>query len=380
VKIGFDISQTGNDKAGCGYFADSLIQQLAAGNDRDRYFLYSAFGMTFWNPKHDEETRRIAKDNFTHLLDELSHQETLHFWDNSTPVDEERLGMPDVIHSNNFSCPRLKNARLVYTLYDLAFIDYPDFSLEENRFNCFNGVFNAAMRADLIVAISEYSRRRFLQIFPHYPVERMRVIYLGSRFENVDAETPIADLESNSFWLSVGTLEPRKNLRQTLRAYKQYIDSYADPKALVLVGGQGWLETDLDRFIAELELGDRIRKLGYVDDATLKWLYKNCWAFIYPSLYEGFGLPVLEAMSLGAAVITSNVTSLSEVGGEAVLYVNPTQETEIVDAFAKLKDGQLRERLKAIAPKQASQFSWQKTAAKTLQAYEDVLKLPKKLC
>ncbi|MDZ7962345.1 MAG: glycosyltransferase family 1 protein [Aulosira sp. DedQUE10] len=379
MKIGFDISQTGKAKAGCGYFAASLIQKLIEEYDNNDYLLYSAFGKTFWDPEHGKSTCRFYKSNCTHLLDNLSHQDYLAFWSATKSIDEGKLGNPDIVHANNFSCPHLTFARLVYSLHDLSFIDYPEYTSEENRWNCFNGVFDAAIRADLIIAISEYSRQRFLEIFPHFPVERTRVVYLGSRFEDGGDEKPVAVLEPNNFWLSVGTLEPRKNLRRTLRAYKQYVDINPDSKPLILVGGQGWLEDDLDQFITNIGLTKRIIRLGYVDDPTLKWLYKNCWAFIYPSIYEGFGLPVLEAMSLGTAVLTSNTTSLPEVGGGAVLYVDPTNEADILAGFTKLNDGKLREILKVNAQTQASKFSWMKAATQVTQAYIDVLNMPKKI-
>ena len=378
MKIGFDISQTGKAKAGCGYVADSLIRQLVACDSGNEYLLYSAFGTRFWDPDHGKNTRRLQKSNFTHLLDGLSYQESLNLWSESTLIDEERLGKPDVVHANNFSCPSLTKARVVYTLYDLSFLEYPEFTSEENRWQCFNGVFDATIRADLIIAISEYSRQRFLKVFPHFPSERTRTIYLGNRFEETGVEKPVSELIPNNFWLSVCTLEPRKNLRRTLRAYKQYIDINNNPQPLVLAGGAGWLEDNLNQFIADLGLTKDVYILGYVDDSTLRWLYKNCWAFVYVSLYEGFGLPVLEAMSFGAAVISSNTTSLPEVGGNAVLYVDPANEIEILEAFEKLRDSNLRNYLREKSKQQSKQFSWPKTAEQVLQAYVDVLKMPKR--
>ena len=378
MKIGFDISQTGRGKAGCGYLADSIIQQLSICDINNHYLLYSAFGDRFWDPEHGENTRRIKKANFIHKLDELSHQESLDLW-TALPINEDRLGNPDIIHSNNFSCPHLTNARVVYTLYDMSFLDYPEFTSEENRWQCFNGVFDAAIQSDFVMAISEYSRIRFLQTFPHFPEERTRTIYLGSRFEEAGEERPVQGLKPHEFWLSVCTLEPRKNLRRTLTAYRQYVNNRPDPKPLVLTGEKGWLEDDIDEFITKLELNEYIHKTGYVDDYKLRWLYKNCWAFVYPSIYEGFGLPVLEAMSLGAAVITSNTTSLPEVGGDTVLYVDPMNEIGLLQAFELLTDSKLRDQLKADSQRRSKIFSWSKTVKQLLQLYDDILKLDKRL-
>lgn len=379
MKIGFDISQTGITKAGCGYFADTLIRNLLKIDSDNEYLLYSVFGISFWDPEHSKNISRINKSNCTHLLDKLSYEESIALWSGSTAVNEKKLGEPDIIHANNFSCPKFTKARVVYTLYDLSFLDYPEFTSEENRWKCFNGVFDAALRADLIIAISNYSKQRFLQLFPHFPVERIRVVYLGSRFEEPITEKPFSNLNQNNFWLCVGTLEPRKNLRRTLRAYKHHLDIHLDPKPLVLAGAQGWLEDDIDQFIMNLGLTEYVCKLGYVDDPTLKWLYQNCWAFIYPSIYEGFGLPVLEAMNLGAAIITSNTTSLPEVGGDAVLYVNPIDEIDLTKAFGKMMDEQFRNSLKVNGRKRAENFSWVKNATQVLQSYHDVIKMPPRM-
>jgi glycosyltransferase involved in cell wall biosynthesis len=374
MRIGFDISQTGNAKAGCGYFADNLIKNLVECDLDNEYLLYSAFGNTYFDPDRVRTTRRFSKSNCTHLLDNLNRQDSLAFWSDLNPVDETRLGNPQIVHANNFSCPKLTNAIIVYTLYDVSFLDVPNCSSEENRVVCFNGVFNAALYADYIIAISEYSRKRFLEVFPHFSPDKICVIYPGSRFDGkLGSETPVANLTTDKFWLCVGTLEPRKNLRTLLHAYRQYIDTNDDSKPLVLVGGRGWLEDDLDLFIDNLGLSESVVKLGYVDDSTLRWLYKNCWAFVYPSIYEGFGLPVLEAMSLGAAVITSNTTSLPEVGRDAVLYVNPTNQNEIAEGFAMLNSDELRSKLKVLGQKQSQKFSWEQTASQVLAVYKKLL-------
>lgn len=375
MKIGFDISQTGNYKAGCGYFADNLIKNLVECDRENEYLLYSAFGNTYFDPGHAKNTRRFNNSNCTHLLDDLTHQGSLNFWNSSNNIDETRLGNPHIVHANNFSCPNLATASVVYTLYDVSFLDYPEFSSEENRLSCFNGVFDAALYADFIIAISDYSRKRFLEVFPHFSPDKICAIHLGSRFEESGTEKSVTNLTPDEFWLCVGTLEPRKNLRTLLHAYRQYINAYPNSKPLVLAGGEGWLEDDLEQFIEKLGLSESVIKLGYVDDSTLRWLYKNCWAFVYPSIYEGFGLPILEAMSLGAAVMTSNTTSLPEVGGDAVFYVNPTSQNEIVEGFVMLSKGELRYKLKALGKTRSQNFSWSKTASQTLKVYEKVLRI-----
>jgi glycosyltransferase involved in cell wall biosynthesis len=384
MKIGFDISQTGESKAGCGFFADSLILALTNIDKANEYILYPRFGTSFWDPDAKKTTRKINLSNVSRKLIGSDFGESMVFWKNLPSDAEERLGNPDIIHANNFSCPRgLQHSRMVYTLYDLHFLQYPEWTTEENRCVCFEGVFAAATYGDYIIAISRYSRDRFLEFFPHYPSERIRVVHLGSRFSagnTLKVKSRISRMiKPGEFWLAVGTLEPRKNLRGLLSAFALYKKGQmAIQYPLVLAGGKGWLEDGLEEFIQELGLSDNVHRLGYVSDEDLAWLYSNCFSFVYPSLYEGFGLPVLEALELGAAVITSNTTSLPEVAGDAAYYIDPLDEEDIVRAFNKLaSDADYHKKLKRRAVVQSEKFSWEKSAAAVLDIYREVKNLPK---
>ena len=383
MKIGFDISQTGKNKAGCGYFADSLIQALIRRCTENEYILYPHFGTSFWDPKGESTTPRFDQPHVTRKVIGKDFGKSMAFWGNLPDYAEKDLGNPDLIHSNNYSCPPgLKQARLVYTLYDLSFLEYPDLTTEENRGKCFEGVFSASIYADFIVSISDYSRKKFLEIFPHYPEKRIRVTPLGSRFLSEktgrDQGHALEGLRAGEFWLAVGTLEPRKNLRRLLRAFSDYARQSNSPRPLAIAGGKGWLEQDLKEFIQALDLSNHVLILGYVSDQELAWLYRNCFCFVYPSLYEGFGLPVLEAMGQGAAVITSNGTSLPEVAGDAAHYIDPFDEHGMTEAFLKLgSDRAYREALREKAVIQAEKFSWEKSAEEVLHIYNHVMTLPK---
>ncbi|HSM83556.1 MAG TPA: glycosyltransferase family 1 protein [Nodosilinea sp.] len=344
----------------------------------DRFYLYKTFGDTYWDPGYRKNISSLEYDNCEYPLTFKSKEDSFAFWGNPQGIDEGQVGWPDVIHANNFSSPRLTQARLVYTVYDLSFIDLPECTTEENRHICFNGILTASARADVVVAISHYSKQRFLENFPHYPAERVAVAHLGNRLAAAGPEEPVRTLNpDNPFFLSVGTLEPRKNLRRLLAAYRRYTEQQKSPKPLVLAGGNGWLEDDLGAYIADLKLQHQVHILGYVSDATLRWLYRHCWAFVYPSLYEGFGLPVLEAMGAGAAVITSNTTSLPEVGGEAVLYIDPSSEASIVAALTQIEDPARRSACQEQSLQQARLFAWENSAAAVYAAYEQALQMPR---
>jgi glycosyltransferase involved in cell wall biosynthesis len=374
MRIGFDISQTGNGKAGCGYFADSIIQQLARIDLENEYILYPTFGNVFWDPEWESSTRRVDLPKFRRAEGHTTIDKARAFWSNPPEDLETSLGKPDIIHSNNFFCPRgLKSARLVYTLYDLSFLDHPEWHTEENRLGCFEGVFNACLYADMIVSISEYSRRHFLEMFPHFSPDRIVVVRLASRFSlkpDLGRPASLICLKPGEFWLTVGTLEPRKNQLRLLRAYARLKSSLLKTFPLVMAGGRGWLMEDIHKTAADLGLAEAVIMPGYLDDAALQWLYQNCYAMVYPSLFEGVGLPVLEAMSLGAPVISSNVTSIPEIAGNAGILVDPLAEEEILRAMLRLseEDG-LRESLIELGRKQAKRFSWEAAARSLLECY-----------
>lgn len=388
MRIGFDVSQTGANKAGCGYMAHSLIQTLSQMDQENDYILYSNFGPDFWDPDHAQGTfdgrfLNGRSPNHERRFTNFSHHRSRQFWATPPPDFEQKLGRPDIIHSNNYYCPTgLQQARLVYSLYDLAFLAHPEYTTEANRLVCFNGVFEASLRAAAIVTISQFSRRHFLSLFPHFPAENVKVIPLASRF-NLGAPASSRQMTDwkaappEQYWLTVATLEPRKNLRRLLLAYAALRNSRQTALPLVMAGGKGWLEDGLRSYIQELNIQNHVHLTGYVDDPTLQWLYQNCFAFVYPSLFEGFGLPVVEAMSLGAAVITSSTTSLPEVCGKAAVLIDPTDADALAEAMRRLEnDSDSRADLQQKALIQAAKFSWEKSAEEVLKVYASEVDRP----
>ncbi|MEM8567466.1 MAG: glycosyltransferase family 1 protein [Bacteroidota bacterium] len=377
MKIGFDVSQTGNSKAGCGFYADTLVRHLIPQYSTDHFFLYPTFGNTYWDPNHHKSIGKLEFSNCYYPIRFKTREDSFNYWSSLKGLDEERIGSPDIIHANNFSSPRLQKSKLVYTVYDLSFIDVPECTTEENRHLCFNGMFRASILADMVIAISHHTKKRFLDNFPHFPSERVVVAHLGNRLPVEGVEEPVSSIpQSEPFFLAVGTLEPRKNLRRLLQAYRRYLEQSEAPKSIVLAGANGWLETDLAEYIESLKLTNNVHILGYVSDATLRWLYRSCWAFIYPSIYEGFGLPVLEAMAAGAATIISNATSLPEIGGNAVLYVDPLDKESIAASLVKIDDETCRHHLQSKCYQQAKNFAWSTTASVVYHAYEAAIKMP----
>jgi glycosyltransferase involved in cell wall biosynthesis len=380
MKIGFDVSQTGAAKAGCGYFADGLIREFAAADRTNEYILYPAIGDIFWDPEC-AATFDCHDPNFRRLRIPRDFEESRRFWRNPDENFERKLGSPDVLHANSFYCPQgLKDARLVYTLYDLSFLHEPLWSTEENRAGCFQGVFRASVTADSFLAISRFTKKHFLSTFPHVSADRIEVIYPASRFDGRAAgprPERFRDLQPGGFWLTVGTFEPRKNYHRLLDAYRIHRAAKAS-LPMVLAGGKGWLSDDFDTRLEGLEPGRDVFLPGYVSDSDLAWLFENCFAFIYPSLFEGFGMPVLEALGFGSPVLCSQTSSLPEVAGEAAIYFDPLQPESIAQAMSRMLNGEVnRERMIQAARRRANEFSWTRSAASVHELYEHVVRLPK---
>ena len=381
MKIGFDVSQTGDAKGGCGYFADGLVRALAANDSANEYILYPAVGDFFWDPQ-SAATFACDLPNFRRLSLPRDFDASRRFWRKPAVDFEQTLGSPDVFHANNYYCPHgLRNARLVYTLYDLSFLHEPRWHTESNRVGCFEGVFRASWNADFFVAISKSTKNHFLSTFPHVAEDKIALIYPGSRFEYLTADARperLRNLKPGAFWLAVGTIEPRKNYPRLLDAYRLLRARNPDSPPLVIAGGKGWLCEDFNSHLHGLEDDRDLFLLGYVSDMELSWLFQNCFAFVYPSLFEGFGMPVLEALGFGSPVLCSQTTSLPEVGGEAAVYFDPMDPESIAQVMVELLRGDIsRERLKEAAHRQAKEFSWTRSAARLREVYEEVVKLPK---
>jgi glycosyltransferase involved in cell wall biosynthesis len=231
----------------------------------------------------------------------------------------------------------------------------------------------ALRRSALVVCDSHATCRDLLERFPWVEAKAAVVqLAAGEQFARARDPATLDEVRSRHrlarpFVLSAGTLEPRKNLVRVLEAFARLPERLRAAYQLVVVGPRGW---EFDEILASAQaLGDDVRLLGHVSDDDLAVLYQACEVFCYPSLYEGFGLPLLEAMSMGAPSIASNVSSLPEVGGDGAIYVNPASVEEITSAVADLLDSpEERARLRERGRRRAEGFSWERTAGELLRA------------
>ncbi len=293
-------------------------------------------------------------------------------WRFGFPPVETFTGSLDVYHGTNcFSAPT-RNARKVVTVHDLTPILFPQWHTREVQGYAAE-LRRTILQQDLVIVDSEATRQD-LERCLGVPLERIRVIPLAaaSHFQPV-SETVIQEVLARHaikrpYVLHTGTLEPRKNLVRLLEAFARATSDHD----LVLVGTKGWLSKDVHETINRLHLEDRVHITGYVPTPDLPAIYAGSTAFCYPSQYEGFGLPPLEAMACGAPVITSTSSSLPEVVGDAALLIDPLEIESIERALKRiLGDTPLRHELRRRGFARASLFTWERTARETVAAYRE---------
>ncbi len=286
----------------------------------------------------------------------------------------------DLLHALAFVGPLACPLPTVVTVYDLSFLLFPEAFNRINRAYLSTMTPHSVRAARRVIAISESTKRDLVRL-AHVPAERVDVVYPGLEpdIRRVDDATALADFRRRNglpehFVLFVGTLEPRKNVAALVQAYAILRRRGVSSHALVLAGSKGWRYQSIMAAIEQSGVAGDIIMPGYVGRSDLPMLYSAASAFVYPSIYEGFGLPVLEAMACGAPVITSNVSSLPEVAGEAALLVDPNDSDGLATALERvIRSRDLQAELRALGAKQAATFTWERMARATRDVYEKAL-------
>jgi glycosyltransferase involved in cell wall biosynthesis len=285
-----------------------------------------------------------------------------------------------LLHGFAYALPLLSHVPAVVTVHDLTFMRFPQ-AFPRNKQRYLAGMTaKSCQRAQVVIADSQATADD-LQHYLHVPQPKIQVIYTGvsPRYQPLPPQQVEARRQQegwpSQFMLMVGTLEPRKNHLGLIEAYARYRAQARHPLPLLIGGGKGWHFAQIFQRVQELDLENHIHFLGFVPWESLPWLYNAATLFVYPSLYEGFGLPVAEAMRCGTPVITSNVSSLPEVAGDAALTVAPKDADALAAAMLTLleTDTQQLETMKTLGLTQAAQFSWTRTATQTAQVYSRIL-------
>lgn len=289
----------------------------------------------------------------------------------------------DLFFATDHLLPRLRRTRCVINIRDLSYLLQPAFHNRLSRIYQQALMPRFAEHADRIIVPSEVTRRDLLRCYglagdklsvvPEGVDERYREAIRPHERARVRARHALP----GRYLLYVGTLEPRKNIVGLLEAYAALLRrGLADDLTLVLAGKPGWRYAPTLRRIGKLGIEARVRRLGFVAEEDLPALYAEASAFVFPSFYEGFGLPPLEAMACGTPVIASNTASLPEVVGEAGLLIDPHDTRQLTAALeALLADEHLAARLRAAGPQQAAPFTWERTAERTLALLREAYKL-----
>lgn len=375
MKIGIDcrtvLSPGRGEQAGIGHYTHYLVKNLLRLDRKNQYVLFFDSRVERERASEFEQAnvtvrylpfsqyRKFLPVTYSHLL--------------TTAVFlKERL---DVLHAPATTLPLTYPSTAVVTVHDLAIYKFPKFFPSGQFLSTKLVVPRSIRRAKKVIAVSEATKRDLKQLF-HVSEKKVRVIYEGFVRERVPKA--VVDVRQkyrlDKYVLFIGTIEPRKNLVGLIRGFASVANLPKMKKfELILAGAPGWKYGDVLRAIAQAKLGGRVRYLGYVPHHDKLQLIEHAAAFVFPSLYEGFGLPVLEAMSLGAPVITSRVSSLPEIAGTAAIFVNPTKFKEIGQTIAKVVSNPgLRKRLVAEGQRRAAMFTWEATARETLQVYREV--------
>jgi len=373
MRVGLDGYPLAEPRTGVGHYTLELARALARISPSDEFELVSPAPFT------TEVLDEIECEQLPNLRTSNPKSSSIrgYWWSIGLPMYARRARF-DLFHGTNFEVP-FWNRRTVVTIHDLSALLHRDKHRNSLARRARLRLPIVAKLARKIITPTESVKR---EVCEHLRVNADKVIAIPSAarqsFWPVASEQTVETRRrlaiEDDFLLFVGTLEPRKNLLTLLKAFDQIVRQTSLCPQLVITGGEGWLMDETFSFIKHSGIGDRLRLTGYLGDAELRALYSSCRIFVYPSLYEGFGLPPLEAMACGAPVIAGRVAALQEVLGSAARLVDPLNVEALAGSIVELMENdEERRRLASNGPKHAARFSWEETARRTLGVYRELL-------
>jgi len=375
MRIGIDFTSATRERAGIGRYARELIRALARLDRENRYSLFVP------RDAHNDLLRFNWTSNFAIKRAPLTERILAALWHKArVPLFVEAfIGAVDVFYSPDFLLPPTRARRTIVTIHDLSYVRVPECFPDVLKQYLNRAVPRALDRADLILADAISTQRDLTEVYA-VPLDKIKVLYSGvdARFRPdvaEDAKSRVRELTRDKpYLLSVSTIQPRKNYVRLIEAFARLTSNFQLPTftlQLVIAGGRGWMYDEVYHAVEQLNLRERVLFPNFVADDDLPALYAGATLFVYPSLYEGFGLPIAEAMACGAPVVSSNASSLPEVAGDAALYFDPRDVDAMANAMHRaLSDAALRDELRARGLAQARKFSWEKAARELLQYLE----------
>lgn len=364
MRVAIDIRSTlKKEKTGIGYYTLNLIKSLAAADRENDYFLYSKIGFL----SLDKKPPVLRSKNFKNRIDRFS------------------LGPPgvlkniDVFHTSSFDISPPRGAKFVVTVHDIIPKVFPQGHPKDVIDMLDSSLKNVLIKADAVLVDTKCTGNDLAKYYPGEIGSKVKVVYpgVGDEFsvlqgesKNLYKKTLLKYNICSNYIIYIGTLEPRKNIPGLIKAYKGLKAAKGIEHKLVITGMKGWMYEDIFRLVDELCLKSDIVFTGYVPREDLKVLYNFADVSVYPSFYEGAGLPVLEAFKCGCPVVTSNISSMPELAGSAAVLVDPYNVDSISDGiYSVLSNEELRKGLIEKGLKRAAEFTWDITAKKVLEVF-----------
>lgn len=378
MKIGIDArSLMDRQYSGVSRYAYELIREILKQDGANKYLLFYNSGSNIADRMPKFDNVRLTSTRYPNKLFNYFFQKLCQY-----PKIDKILGGVDIFFSPHINFTSLSSkAKEVLTVHDVSFLKYPEFfSIRKNIWHWALDFKKRLLRADKIVAVSDNTKDDLVKILNINP-EKILVIHSGisDNFRKLDQEDEalkrIRDKYNlpAKFILFLGTLEPRKNIAGLIRALDQASQSRElDDFELIIAGGSGWKKKEILQTAKNIKAQDKVRFIGYVPEEDKVYLYNLASIFAYPSFYEGFGFPPLEAMASGTPVLSSANSSLLETLGEAALLVDPSNISDIAQGLKCLaRDERLRNRLIDKGFVQAGKFNWQKSASQTIELFNN---------
>jgi glycosyltransferase involved in cell wall biosynthesis len=371
MRVGIDGIPLSEVKTGVGHYTFEVARRLALANPSDDFELLSHLPF---------EASAVAGIDAPHanlrLVQQKVNQLTRRWWAIGLPLYLKRRGL-DLFHGTNYDVPLWGGRPTVVTVHDLSLLLYAETHEARRVRRARRRLPLMARAATMVIAPTESVRREVCEHL-RVPAERVAVVREAPRacFRPLPREECAAARArlgvEGEFVLYVGTIEPRKNILTLVRAFEELLRSTPLRPQLVIAGKRGWLNDELFAYVESAALGDRILMTGYVTDEDLRALYSSCSVMAFPALYEGAGLPPLEAMACGAAVVTSDTPAVAEMVGDGARLFSPKDHRALARSLVELlADEGTRSSLADSGLKRAAQFTWERAARETYEVYEE---------
>jgi glycosyltransferase involved in cell wall biosynthesis len=366
MRFAVDAHAIGRHLTGNEVYVRSLLDAFGAHTGDCEFVAYISEGEARHFIPSRIRTRQVAANPFLRLGFDLARQ--------------VNADLPDLLHVQ-YTAPLRCTVPVVVSVHDVSFLEHPEYFPRARAWQLQYTVRRTVQRAARVLTVSEFSRASILKVYGDLDEDKVVVVpnAAAPEFRPIPREAALSALSDRfpiggPFVLSVGDLQPRKNQVGLIRAFARLVRANPQLNQTLVFAGKETFRADLVREAArESGVADRIRFLGFVSDKDLLNLYNACDLYVFPSFYEGFGLPVLEAMACGRAVACSNTAALPEVADGAALLFDPYSVEEIARAMADvLLDSELRTRMERLGLQRAAHFSWQKSAQKTLDVFYEV--------